>query len=468
MAKDRLSLRKQLLLWLLIPQLLLWIVGAILSNAVAIRYANVLIDGDLLQLSHVLLQETTYDASLNSQDAPDSPKVFLSGHPAERLYYIVTRPNQAPIFSNIDSIPSCPEKSTVLNKPIYCFGSIAQQPVRILTILMPKPSQPHLSMEIRIAKNLISRNQIERGMLLTTVVPLSLLILVVTLLIWWGVNGSLRPLIQLQQSIKERAINDLTLLEINNAPVEIQSLSDGLNALFQSLTETIAKQRRFIADAAHQLRTPLAGLKSQTELAMRETNWENLQARLQLVHISSIRSIHLINQLLTLARSEPDRQDSVSKVDMDLVKFIREVTAESVPRALAAHIDLGCNSALNRAPIKANSALLRELLLNLIENALKYTPSDGIVTLRLLSEGPHYVIEVEDNGPGILDADKARVFERFYRGTQTGDGCGLGLAITKEIALRHHGEVILKDAEPHGLIVRVLLPKEENGVRPTQ
>ena len=460
MKKDGLSLKKQLLLWLLAPQLLLWLTGAVLSNAVAIRYANTVIDSDLLQLANTLFREATSESSNTNQDLLESARTFLSNNLDERIYYIIGRPDQQPIAANIDQIPNCFQKTMLVNTPSYCFGSITKQPVRILTILLPKPDQPHLYLEVRVAKNLILRSNIEREILLSTVVPLSLLILITTLFVWWGINRGLAPLYQLQQIVKNRAIHDLSPIEIKNAPIEIHTLTDELNILLHTMNESIEKQRRFIADAAHQLRTPLAGLKSQTELAMRETNLENLQARLQMVHASSIRSIHLINQLLTLARSEPGRQDSISKVYMDLAKLIREITAECVPKALAAHIDLGCNSALSKAPIQANSALLRELFLNLIENALKYTPAGSIVTLRLLSEDNYYIVEVEDNGPGIADSDKSRVFERFYRGTQTGEGCGLGLAIAKEIALRHQGNVEIRDASPHGLIVRVLLPIE--------
>lgn len=454
MARDGLSLKKQLLLWLLIPQLLLWLAGAILSNAVAIHYANMVIDNDLVHLANTLVRKV-----IDEEEVSESTKPFLSDNPNDRIYYIIRPPQQAPVFSNINQIPACSQKKLNVDTPIYCSGMIAQKPVRILTISLPRPGQPHLLLQVSVAKNLTLRSQLEREILLATVLPLSLLIIGTSLVVWWGINRGLKPLYQLQQSVKNRAIDDLTPIEIANAPTEIHALTKELNALLQAMNDSIEKQRRFIADAAHQLRTPLAGLKSQTELAMRETQIENLQARLQMVHSSSIRSIHLINQLLTLARSEPGQQDIMPKVDSDLAKLIREITAELVPRALASNIDLGCNSSLTTAPISANSALLRELFLNLVENAIKYSPPGSTVTLRLASNNQYYIIEVEDNGPGIPEVDKTRVFERFYRGTQTGNGCGLGLAIVKEIAARHNGSVEIRDAKPHGLIIRVLLPK---------
>jgi two-component system sensor histidine kinase TctE len=147
------------------------------------------------------------------------------------------------------------------------------------------------------------------------------------------------------------------------------------------------------------------------------------------------------------------------RVALDLAKLIRELTAECVPRALAAGMDLGCDTHLSEAPMNGNSALLRELFTNLIENAIKYIPRGCNITARLCIEGEHYVVEVEDDGAGIPDSDKERVFERFYRREQTGNGCGLGMAIVKEITERHKGSIELRDADPHGLIVRVMLPR---------
>jgi two-component system sensor histidine kinase TctE len=453
-----LSLKRQLLLWLLIPQLLLWLIGAVLSNSIAIHYADTIIDNDLAQLANTLFQQAHHESISSTQELATKP--FLS-HQDDRVYFTVSRPGQPAIISNINHIPACTSQTLSLNQPVYCSNVIAQQPVRILTILLSRPEQPHLSIQVHVAKNLILRNQLTREILLATVIPLSVLIIIMSFLIWWRINRELKPLYQLQQSFQNRPAYDLKPVEIINAPVEINALTQALNSLLQAISHSIDKQRHFIADAAHQLRTPLAGLKSQTELAMRETNIDNLQSRLQMVHHSSVRSIHLINQLLTLARSEPGQQDIMLRIDADLAKLIREIATESVPRALAANIDLGCDSSLTTAIIKANSALLRELFLNLVENAIKYTPSGSTVTLRLFAQGIYYVVEVEDNGPGMTDIDKARAFERFYRGTQTGNGCGLGLAIVKEIVLRHHGHIELRDVKPHGLMVRISLPKPE-------
>jgi two-component system sensor histidine kinase TctE len=230
---------------------------------------------------------------------------------------------------------------------------------------------------------------------------------------------------------------------------------------------TVATQKRFIGDAAHQLRTPLAGLKSQTEIALQSTTDPELRARLQRVHDSATRSAHLVNQLLTLARAEPESVMAQDRQHFDLQRLAQTLTAEWVPRALKAQIDLGMGEHSTQPVwVHANALLIREALSNLIDNALHYAGAGSQVTVRVLPapmtpqnlNRPMALLEVVDNGPGIPAGDQVRVFERFVRATDAGNGCGLGLAIVQEIVERHEGQVTLHDAPPHGLCVRVLLP----------
>jgi two-component system sensor histidine kinase TctE len=210
----------------------------------------------------------------------------------------------------------------------------------------------------------------------------------------------------------------------------------------------------------------LAGLKSQTEIALQSTTDPELRARLQRVHESATRSAHLVNQLLTLARAEPESVMAQDRQRFDLHRMAQTLTAEWVPRALKAQIDLGMDEQSTPAVwVHANELLIREALTNLIDNALHYAGAGSQVTVRVLPApltpaNQHQamaLLEVIDNGPGILPADQERVFERFVRATDAGHGCGLGLAIVKEIVERHAGQVELAEAHP-GLCVRVRLP----------
>jgi two-component system sensor histidine kinase TctE len=250
-------------------------------------------------------------------------------------------------------------------------------------------------------------------------------------------------------------------------------LATAINTLLAAVQNNVTTQKRFIGDAAHQLRTPLAGLKSQTEIALQSTNDPELRARLQRVHDSATRSAHLVNQLLTLARAEPESAMVQDRQRFDLNRLAHTLTAEWVPRALRLGVDLGVADSdaetMSAAPVcvVANRLLIGEALSNVIDNALHYAgpianapggPAPQ-VTVRVRSDEGRALLEVLDNGTGIAQADQARVFERFVRATDSGNGCGLGLAIVKEIIERHGGEVRLSDASPHGLHVRMWLPK---------
>ena len=216
----------------------------------------------------------------------------------------------------------------------------------------------------------------------------------------------------------------------------------------------MSQEKRFLNDAAHQLRTPLAGLISQTELALTEADPQALHERLSKVHKSAQRSAHLVNQLLSLARTEAD----VALVPVDVAALAREVAREWTPRALAAGIDLGFEGE-DHLQARADRVLLREALNNLIDNALRYCPRGAAVTLRVRATGDgQCVLEVEDEGPGVQDADLPHLFERFWRASELPGGCGLGLAIVAEIAQRHGGSVQAHTRAPHGLVVRVVLP----------
>jgi two-component system sensor histidine kinase TctE len=302
--------------------------------------------------------------------------------------------------------------------------------------------------------------------LIDTLLPLSALIPLMTLIVWIGTGAGLAPLLRLRKEVEGRSPIDLAPLHIESAPQEVRSLVRALNELLASVRQNVDTQKRFIADAAHQLRTPLAGLKSQTALAIAATDDPALVARLKLVDQSASRGAHLINQLLMLARADPDVVTPADRAPLNVQAFVQDIVAEWVPRAMRAHVDLGMDdTALPGADapphIKANALRLREAQANVLDNAIKYTSNGGggEVTVGVATDGADVLIVVADNGPGIPPADRARVFERFVRATDQGEGCGLGLAIVRDIVAQHGGTVELHDAEPHGLKVVIRLPR---------
>lgn len=316
-------------------------------------------------------------------------------------------------------------------------------------------------MRVQVARSSANREELARRLLVDTLLPLSILMVVLSALVWAGVRAGLAPLQGLRQAVEGRAPNDLRPIELDTAPAELRSLALAINQLLEAVQTTVQGQRRFIADAAHQLRTPLAGLKSQAELALADAQPGPQQQRLQRVVEAAARSAHLVGQLLSLARAEPeavDRQQGFER--LNLARLAREVTAEWVPRALAAGIDLGVDeAALDQAWVQGHPTLLREALVNLIDNALRYAGRGALVTVtvgRAMEGG--WALSVSDTGPGLAPDLMLQVLERFVRATHEGQGCGLGLAIVKEIAERHGGSVQLSAVRPQGLRVDVRLP----------
>lgn len=459
------SLHRHLLLWLLLPQLVLWLAAAWVTYNVAARYANLAIDRSLYQSSRALARQVKPIGNGLFIDFPRAAQDIIETDPDDKVYYMVSAPPGQFILGN-NRLPAPPPiANPVLNAPYFYDGMVADTPVRVAALYLAygEEGEPqHLL--VQLAKSRASREGLARRILVDTALPLSALVGLMSLIVWAGIRAGLVPLARLRDAVKDRAPNDLAPIEIESAPDEVRALAKALNTLLAAVHESVSAQRRFISDAAHQLRTPLAGLKSQTELALQdiadparlqdEAAAAAFRARLVRVHESAKRSAHLINQLLTLARAEPESAAAQGRTRFDLARLARELTAEMVPRALQAGVDLGFDSHAKRATpmeVEGNALLIREALANLIDNAVRYAGRGAEVTVRVRGDEGLAVAEVEDNGPGIAEADRERVFGRFVRATHEGSGCGLGLAIVKEIAERHAGSVSLHAVEPRGL-----------------
>lgn len=258
---------------------------------------------------------------------------------------------------------------------------------------------------------------------------------------------------QLEQRIRARKPDDLSPIEDPNIPQEVVPLVASINDLLQRLTVSLGTQKRFLADAAHQLKTPLAGLRMQAEMAQQATNPDDVQRSLQQIAKSSVRATHTVNQLLALARAETTGR-TLPTSPIDLPTLVMEVVEDAVPRALDKRIDLGYEGPTQLpegCSMEGNPTLLSELVRNLVDNALNYTPAGGIVTARVVLDVAQGVqeLQVEDNGPGIAAHERALVLEPFYRALGTNvDGSGLGLAIVQEIALQHGANLTLDDTYP--------------------
>jgi len=456
------SLHKQLLLWLLVPQLVLWLAAAFVTYNVAARYANRAIDASLSQATRALARQVKPIGNGLFIDFPRAAQDIIEADPDDRVYYMVSTPPGQFILGSRKLPPPPLTEAPHLGEPYFYDGVIDKTPIRLAGLYVSYgDGKSRQLLLVQIARGRASRDELARSILGATVLPLSGLILLMSMIVWAGIRAGLAPLASLRALVEDRAPNDLAPLRIDTAPQELRSLARALNDLLAAVHESVAAQRRFVNDAAHQLRTPLAGLKSQTELALGENKDPALQARLTRVHESAVRSAHLVNQLLSLARAEPESALARLNSRVDLRELARELTTEWVPRALQAQVDLGLDEAGDGAApvvVQGHALLLREALQNVIDNAIRYAGPGSEVTVGVRPSGVFGVIEVSDTGRGIPADMHRAVFERFVRATHEGSGCGLGLAIVKSIVERHAGTVALESLAPQGLRVRFVLP----------
>ena len=313
-----------------------------------------------------------------------------------------------------------------------------------------------------MAETLERRNVLANEIIRGIIVPQFLLLPIAVFLVWFGLSRGLHPLKAVQERIRNRRPDDFSPIDSHGTPEEIAPLVTAFNDLLLRLEENIGAQKRFIGDAAHQLKTPLAGLRTQAELALEEGDAEELRSSLRYIASSAERSARMVSQLLSLARME-NLRDAALFERVDLARLAPAVVGEWVPQAMQRGIDLGFECDVASAPIEGLPLLLRELMNNLIDNALQHTPRRGAVTVRVSrvqpppSTAPGAVTRpagvgfgVEDSGNGIPAADQPRIFDRFYQvlGGRS-EGSGLGLAIVMEIADQHQASVSVKSPVTH-------------------
>lgn len=294
------SLKRQLLLWLLIPQLVLWLAGALLSFQVASHVANVMTDTSLQQTANALARQVHVrpDGQVTF-DFPPAARDLLQGSLDDALMYRISTLPGGVLASNGQFEDVAAPTPTASHPEFYTSKKNKDGTSRALSVFYPLDHTGNHWLHVEVARNQQGRKQLSDQIMLTIGLPLGGLLIVMSVLVWVGINRGLKPLSGLQNLLENRRAQNLAPFELSDAPEEVHALTHALNQLLSTTNESVARQRRFIADAAHQLRTPLAGLKSQTELAMRETTVQGLGDRLNMVHTSATRSIHLVNQLLT-------------------------------------------------------------------------------------------------------------------------------------------------------------------------
>ena len=457
--REQRSLFGEILDWMLTPLLLLWPVSLALTWLVAQGLANKPFDRALEYNAHALAQLVTVHDGKVLFNLPQPASEILRADESDIVYYQVLSPTGDYLSGERDLPRPPPEEQAFSGEVRLRDAELRGIDIRVayIWVRVPLPDAPAALVQVAEtrAKRSVLATEIIKGVMLPQFAILPLAVL----LVWLALVRGIKPLSQLEQRIRARRPDDLSPLDDSAVPQEVSPLVDSVNDLLTRLKDSVGAQKRFLADAAHQLKTPLAGLRMQAELAQREgASVEELKQSLQQIGHASVRATHTVNQLLALARAEGGNA-ALARQPVDLAALTIEVVREAVPAAMERRVDLGYDGPEPGAPHlvrHGNPLLLREMVRNLVDNALHYAPvgaPDGTaevtVRLRVAPPGGGLAIEVEDNGMGVAEADRELVFQPFYRvlGTDV-DGTGLGLPIVREIAEQHGANVTVLETHP--------------------
>lgn len=469
--REQRSLFGEILDWMLTPLLLLWPVSLGLTWLVAQGIAGKPFDRALEYNVQALAQLIVVNQKRVQLNLPQPAREILRADDADVIYFQALGP-RGELLAGERDFPEAPDEDRATAGDVHLRDDemrgvdvrVAYLWVRIEQPLgLVPPANPALLALPTLALVQVAETREKRSVLATEIIkgvmlPQFVILPLAVLLVWLALARGIKPLGQLEERIRKRKPDDLSPLDDRAVPLEVAPLVASVNDLLQRLKDSIATQKRFLADAAHQLKTPLAGLRMQADLAQREgASAQELKQSLQQIGHASIRATHTVNQLLALARAESSGAQ-FARQPCDLVRLTMEAVQDSVPRALDKRVDLGYDGALPGAPgvmLEGNPTLIKELIRNLVDNALNYTPSSaehpGVITTRVLADpyGDVLLLQVEDSGPGISPSERELVFQPFYRtlGTEV-DGTGLGLAIVLEIAKLHGASVTLEDTHP--------------------
>ena len=463
--RERRSLFGEILDWMLTPLLLLWPISLALTWLVAQNIAGKPFDRALEFNVQALAKFVVIKNNQAQFNLTGPAREILRADDTDLVYYQV-RGVRGELLGGEQDLPTPIEDDKAASGEVRLReDKINGEDVRVAHTWIRVDTHPDLKTDTRpdaknsalvlvqVAETLEKRKTLATEIVKGTMVPQFVTLPLAVLLVWLALVRGIKPLAQLEKRIRARKPDDMSPLDDTAVPEEVAPLVLSINDLLSRLKSSLTTQKRFLADAAHQLKTPLAGLRMQADLAQRETNADELKKSLKHIGKSSVRATHTVNQLLALARAEATGR-SLHKQPVDMVAVANEVMADSVPRALEKHIDLGYDGpAAGEVPImlEGNPTLLKELTRNLLDNAIAYTPEKGRVTLRLLSDrfSGVLLLLVEDSGPGIAEAERELVLQPFYRSLGTNvDGSGLGLAIVLEIANQHDATITIEDAQP--------------------
>ncbi|WP_313633968.1 sensor histidine kinase [Massilia timonae] len=466
------SLRQQLLRWLILPLVALVALNAVSLYRDALEAADVAYDRSLLSSTRALAERVTVKDGKVVANVPYVALDCFETDTLGRIYYKVTGLDGETVsgYDDLPPVPAGVPRSDLYPALVrFYHASYNGEPVRIAALLQPvyDDSMRGIAL-IQVGETLDARNALSRDILLNTLLRQAVLVLAVAALVWFAVRLVLRPLMRLKNEVETRPLSDLSTIDQALVHKEVRPLVAAMNGTMARMQDLIASQRRFIADASHQLRTPLAVLKTQAALALRENDPAAMRAIVASIAGTTDSAIHLANRLLVLARIEHGGGGEKAQ-PVTLALVARQVGLELALPAVQKDIDLALDVEANAdTTVVGRELLLHELVANLVDNAIRYTPAGGSVLLWVGRRDERVVLAVSDSGPGIPDAEYDNVLMPFYRAQSTLEanpgGTGLGLAIVRDVASLHGAALKLGRADAGGLKVEVIFdaPRAES------
>jgi two-component system sensor histidine kinase TctE len=444
------SLRASLTFRLAVALAVIGVFGTIVAYVLGAKYANLAYDqalfGDVTTLAG---QISLDDRSSIQVNLPTAALKWLLADEGELVIYRVTDLRSGTVVVANGDLGTLPDDPAVSGQSAFREVTSAGRHLRV-AYMRHVVDPGDLPVLVEIGETTGKREHMAQQILAGTVLFMATVVAVAVSLVWRGVATALAPLKLIEAEAAQRSGTDLQPLDPLHGPEEIRGLIEAINRLMARVSSVMESQNNFIANAAHQLRTPLAGLRLQAQLAAKATRPEAMRASLAEVEASAARAAHLIDQILVLSRAEAAEPTAQGQA-IDLAIIARQVIERYLTLADQRGIDLGYEGGADSLEVQGNEVLFAELLGNLVDNALRYGHHGGRVTVEVREDGDEVVLVVSDDGPGFAEAARAQVFERFYRpDSSPAGGAGLGLAIVREIAERYRGRLILESAPGQG------------------
>lgn len=448
------SIRLNLLKWLIAPLLLINLIGAGLTYWLAWAPAQIAFDQSLADAAWALVPRLRETRGTVLVDLPQQAEQVLRVDHFDAIYFTVRNAAGKTITGDMDFPALFPTEG--LNDPAAYDGSMRGEPVRIIALKTNVGTEPVF---IGVAETLRKRTHIRSEIFVSLLLLEGLLTFVSIFIVWLAVTKGLLPLKKMQTDLNSRSHDDLSSVREDNVPLELHPVVSAINGLLNKVQIGACAQQNFLANMAHQLRTPLAGIKMQLEWLQRRYASEPETAHsAKLMMSSTERMIRQTNQLLALARSEPSQFEKARLEIVELDKLVEESIQHFVEEANKKDIDLGFN--LHPTKVMGDRFLLRDMIDNLIDNAIRYSPNKSVVTINCFQNAHQGVLSVEDSGLGIAPSEKDLIFNRFYRLNDKIAGSGLGLAIVRDIVKDHGAEIVLTpNSQGKGTIFSVQFPR---------